>query len=114
MELFLQNGDYLPDGNGGFVRATGGEEILQRVLFKLTARKGAFPLLPELGSRLYTLPQHKPEEWSMLARQYVTEALADEDSLNVVEVAVAPEGEGAAVEVTLEYSGETWTLTVEL
>ena len=78
MELFLDRGDYLPDGKGGFVRATGGKELLQRVLFKLTARRGSFPLIPELGSRLYLLPREKKSRWAVLGGQYVAEALADE------------------------------------
>ena len=114
MELFLKNGDYQPDGKGGFVRVTGGEELLQRVLFKLTARKGSFPLLPELGSRLYKLPGHKPGEWEMLARQYVTEALADEEELTVTGVSVTRQGNGAMVKVMLDYRGETWTVNLEV
>ena len=114
MELFLKDGDYLPDGKGGFVRATGEEELLQRILFKLTARRGGFPLLPELGSRLYKLPNHKAGEWNMLARQYVSEALADEEDLKVSEVAVTPEGNGAKVEVTVDYQGESLSLMLEV
>lgn len=114
MELFLENGDYTPDGKGGFVRAVGGDELLQRVLFKLTARRGGFPLLPELGSRLYTLPGHKPGEWAILARQYVSEALSGEAELTVAEVTVTPAGSGAAVEVTLDYRGETLAVTLEV
>lgn len=114
MELFWKNGDYVPDGKGGLARVSGGEELLQRVLFKLTARRGGFPLLPELGSRLYQLPSHKPCEWDMLARQYVSEALAEEETLRVTEIVVTPRGTGAAVEVTADYRGETLTLTLEV
>lgn len=114
MELLLKNGDYLPDGKGGFVRATGGEELLQRVLFKLTARRGSFPMLPELGSRLYELPRQKASEWEMLARQYVTEALTDERELTVTEVTVTPTVGGAAVDIALDYRGEMLNVTVEV
>ena len=41
MELKLRNGDYVPDGVGGLKRVEGREALLQRVLFKLTARRGA-------------------------------------------------------------------------
>ena len=51
----LREGDYRPDGAGGFALATGGAGVLERVLFLLTARRGGFPLLPEVGSRLYLL-----------------------------------------------------------
>ena len=55
MELLLKDGDYVSDGAGGQVRLEGEEALLQRVLFRLTARRGGFPLMPELGSRLYAL-----------------------------------------------------------
>ena len=48
MELKLENGDYVPDGKGGHVRLGGAEEVLARVLFRLTARRGAVPFLPAL------------------------------------------------------------------
>ena len=118
MELFLQDGDYLPDGKGGFSRATGGEELLQRVLFKLTARRGAFPLLPQLGSQLYLLPRQRPAQWKTLAKQYVSEALSDEDELSVTDVTVQPSGTGALVDALLdallEYQGETLSVTREV
>ena len=114
MELFLKNGDYVPNGKGGFAHVSGGEELLQRVLFRLIARRGGFPLMPELGSRLYLLPGHKPGEWEALARLYVSEALAEEKNLNVTEVTVTPTGNGVEIEVMLEYQGETLTLTVEV
>ena len=49
MELRLEQGDYVPNGAGGFQRLEGAEALLQRVLFRLTARRGQFPFLPELG-----------------------------------------------------------------
>ena len=52
MELELRNGDYVSDGAGGLRRLEGDQALLQRVLFRLTARRGQFPFLEELGSRL--------------------------------------------------------------
>lgn len=52
MELELKNGDYLADGVGGLRRVGGREALLQRVLFRLTARRGGFPFWETLGSRL--------------------------------------------------------------
>ena len=40
MELWLRDGDYVPDGRGGLVRSEGAEALLQRVLFRLCARRG--------------------------------------------------------------------------
>lgn len=113
MELLIQNGDYVPDGRGGFRRAEGTQELLQRVLFKLTARRGSFPFLPELGSELYRLTRGKPSAWDSLARQYVTQALEDED-VAVEDVHVTPLDGGAAVDVILNGAGETFALNVEV
>ena len=56
-EWKLKDGDFVPDGTGDFCRLEGSEAVLQRVLFKLTARRGSFPFLPELGSQLHRLGQ---------------------------------------------------------
>jgi phage gp46-like protein len=106
MELFLKNGDYLPDGQGGFCRVTGREELLQRVLWKLSVRRGGFPFLPQLGSRLYTLVRQKPAQWAGLAEEYVVEALADETDLRIDGVEVAQDGENLSVTVRLNWQGE--------
>ena len=84
MELRLEQGDYVPNGAGGFQRLEGAEALLQRVLFRLTARRGQFPFLPELGSRLYQLGREKPSAREALALQYVTEALVQEPDLAVM------------------------------
>ena len=60
MEWKLMDGDYVPDGMGGLTALSGGEEVLARVLYRLTARRGALPFLPNLGSRLYQLGREKP------------------------------------------------------
>ena len=114
MELLLKNGDYRPDGKGGFVRVVGDEELLQRVLFKLTVRRGSFPLLPELGSRLFELLRYKERQRESLARQYVAEALKDEDNLTVEHVAVTPVSGGLRVKVFLKKHGSMLNVTVEV
>ena len=40
MERKLIEGDYVPDGAGGLKENDGAEEVLARVLFRLTARRG--------------------------------------------------------------------------
>ena len=79
MGLSLRNGDYVLDGTGGLRRAEGREALLERVLFRLTARRGTFPFLPELGSRLWQLGQLSAAQRQSAAEQYVAEALAPED-----------------------------------
>ena len=49
MSLKLVDRDYVPDGNGGVASGRGGEELLDEALFRLTARRGSFPFLPEIG-----------------------------------------------------------------
>ena len=41
VEIKIQNGDYVPDGLGGVVRLSGAEALLERILFRLTARRGS-------------------------------------------------------------------------
>lgn len=112
MALLLQDGDYVPDEKGGFQTVTGAGALLQRVLFQLQARRGAFPFLPELGSRLYRLPREKPGARSALARQYAAEALRGEDGLEVREVRVRETGEALEVQVELDWRGEALSVSV--
>ena len=112
METKIKNGDYVPDGLGGVQRCAGAEALLQRVLFRLTARRGQFPLLPEMGSRLYLLGRESPAGRLSAARQYAAEALQGED-VTVTDVALSPAGDGyMEVTVFLRYRGEDLTVTL--
>jgi len=78
MELKLVNGRY-QETRGKLVEVSGTEELAQRLMMKLTARRGAFWPLPEYGSRLYKLVQgERPADREAAIRLYVAEALADE------------------------------------
>lgn len=115
MELRLKNGDYVPDGMGGLQRVDGQEELLQRVLFCLTARRGAFPFGEELGSRLWQLGQLPLSQRQAAATQYVTEALAGERDLSVEYVELLPRENGAAeLRAVLEHGGEKLRVTLEM
>lgn len=107
MELMVRDGDYLPDGEGGFRRAEGADELLQRVLWKLSIPRGSFPLLPGLGSGLYRLGRARPSERQALARQYVAEALSDEEGLSITDVRLTGEGGDGTLRVELEWRGES-------
>lgn len=112
MELELKNGDYIADGVGGLRRVQGREALLQRVLFRLTARRGAFPFWEELGSRLWALGSVSAPERQAAARQYVTEALSEEP-VSVEDVALEKNGDGtASVTARLRYEGEALPVTV--
>lgn len=107
MALELRNGDYVPNGVGGLRRVSGREALLQRALFRLTARRGTFPFWEDLGSRLWQLGQVPAAGRQAAAQQYVAEALADEKGLVVenVELAAGPDGR-AALTAELSYAGE--------
>ena len=114
MELELKNGDYIADGVGGLRRVQGREALLQRALFRLTARRGAFPFWESLGSRLWTLGRVTAPERRAAARQYVAEALAEEPVL-VEDVTLEQHPDGrAAVTAWLRYQGEALPVTVDI
>ena len=75
MSLLLKDRDYVADGNGGVAVVRDGESLLNETLFRLTARRGSFPFLPELGSRLHLLGRASTRQRETLAGQYVAEAL---------------------------------------
>ena len=115
MEQKLRNGDYVPDGVGGLARVEGREALLQRVLFKLTARRGQFPFLEDLGSRLWLLGQTPAARRQTAAEQYVAEALADEPGLMVEAVTLEPGTEGGGyLTAALAWNGEALSVTVEV
>ena len=114
MELMVRNGDYLPDGKGGFLRAGENEELLQRVLWKLSIRRGSFPFLPELGSQLYRLTRQKASDRDSLARQYVTQALSGETELTVTGVETAQREGTLEVTVHLDWRGESLDVKLDL
>lgn len=106
----LREGDYCPDGAGGFALSNGAEGVLEKVLFLLTARRGSFPLLPQVGSRLYLLRQAKPSARGALGASYAAEALAGEPDLQVTG-AVWDENQGT-LHVELEWQGESLRASV--
>lgn len=114
MENLLRNGDYVPNGFGGFVRLQDSEATLQRALYKLTVRRGSFPFLPRLGSRLSALGKEPKAERSAVAVQYAAQALEGMgllvEAANVREVS----GEQLGVEYELRLSGQTGRVEVTI
>ena len=109
MELRLKNGDYIPDEKGGVVRLAGDDALLQRVLFRLSARRGGLPMLPELGSQLYLLGRERPEARLSAARQYAAEAVQPEGH-TVEDVRLTDRG-GGRMDLTVWLRGEDAALT---
>ena len=115
MELMLRDGDYVPDGAGGLLQVSGREALLQRVLLRLTARRGGFVFLEDLGSRLWQLSRIGPAERQAAAEQYVAEALEEETELEVESVHLAEEACGSIdLTVELDWRGETLALTLKV
>ena len=114
MSLLLRERDYTADGNGGVAVVRDGEELLNEVLFRLTARRGSFPFLPELGSRMDGLRREKPSDWETLARQFAVEALNDLEDVAVTGAAVRRERDALMVTVELLWQGEQLSVTAQL
>lgn len=111
--LILREGDYVPDGKGGFRSAHGAEEVLERILWKLTVRRGSFPFLPELGSDLALLSRASAKERETLAEQYARQALADE-AVTLRACHLRYEDEGAFLTLFMDWEGQELTATVEV
>lgn len=111
MQNKLVNGDYVPDGAGGFVRLEGAADLLAQALFRLSCRRGSFPFLPDLGSRLYALGREKPSARAAVAQQYAVEALAGL-AVTVDAVTVTAEDDALAVTIQLTADGNAETLEV--
>ena len=114
MELALRNGDYLSDGTGGLRRVQGKEAVLQRVLFRLTAKRGSFPFWEDLGSCLWQLGQLPMAARQAAAKQYVTEALAGERGVHVEQVTLVQTGDRAELTAKMTWQGEALSVTVEI
>lgn len=109
-ELKIRDGDYVPDGVGGAVRVKGRDALLQRVLFKLTARRSGFLFLENLGSTLYTLGGTAASQRQGAAEATVVQALADEENLKVEQVELS----GDQLTVQLNYGGEELNLQLKV
>lgn len=114
MSLKLIDRDYVPDGNGGVAVAQDGDEVLGEVLFRLTARRGSFPFLPNLGSRMYLLRRARPSEWNSLALRCAVEALEDMEGVQVTGAAARRDGDGLLVTVELLWQGTALSATAQL
>ena len=115
MTLLLKDGDYTRDSAGRLTSLSGNDEMLQRVLIRLAARRGGFPLMPTLGSRLHLLSRQSPANREALARQYVQEALAEETELTVTGVTLTPlDRDRIRISVSLLCRTETLTIGLDL
>ncbi len=115
MELKIKNGDYVLDERGSMQRLSGSAELIQRVLYKLTARREGFPFIPQLGSELYQLSHLADRERSSAAEQAVREALKDEPDLEVTDVQLTDSGDSLyMLTVHLSYHGQDMELSLTI
>ena len=112
MSILMKERDYVPDGAGSVSSARGGEAVISDVLFRLSARRGGFALMPGFGSRMYRLRSEKPSARTALARQYAVEALSDLEDVAVTDAAVSVSGDKLLIRVDLAWQGQA--LAVEL
>ena len=87
MSIQMDRKDYVAEG-GSVASVSGGSALLSDILFRLSARRGGFVLLPEFGSRMHLLRHEKPSARAALARQYAVEALAEPQFPHNIAVAV--------------------------
>ena len=111
-ELKLRNGECVKDGSR-LKTADGQEALLQRVLFKLTARRGRFPFREELGSRLWSLSAVPRQQRQAAARQFVAGALAEED-LTVESVELTERGTVTVLTARLSCRGQKLAVTLDI
>jgi phage gp46-like protein len=114
MSIHMTDRDYLSDGLGSVASVSGGSALLEDILFRLTARRGGFALLPEFGSRMYLLSREKPSARNAVARQYAAEALADLGDVEVTGAWVKQLEGRLQVQVELNRQGETLAAELEV
>jgi hypothetical protein len=113
MELRLENGDYVKSGGHTLESVSGTEELAQRLMLRLRARRGGFALRPDYGSRLYTLSGLRPSERENSARAFVAEALSGEDAC-LEDLALAETESGITVDMVLRCGGGTVSISTEI
>lgn len=114
MELKLSEGRYVLDENHALQQIKDLEELKQRVALKLSVHRGSFMPLPDYGSRLYTLGRIRPAERETAARQFVLEALADEESLSLDTLELTEKNGDAFLNMTFSYGSETLIVETEI
>lgn len=107
MELKIVDGRYVPGENSALERVSGIEELRQRILMKLTARRGEYFPMEEFGSKLHTLSRLRPSQVESEARRFVAQALAGEEGLILQELSFTPEDKGGGrLLLSFSYGGD--------
>lgn len=112
MDMRIQNGDFVPDRRGIPRSCSGCEEVINRVLLALTARRGGFAKLPRFGSRLYQLRGGSQERMDSEAAVMVREALEEVDEVTVGEVSTARKDTALTISVRLQMDAGDYDIKV--
>ena len=112
MAIKLEKGDYALRGSAS-VPLRGQDAAFADALFRLQCRRGSFPFLPELGSRLWALGLERRSDRSALARQYCAEALSG-CAVQARDVIVREQGSALTVELTLVFGEANVNVEVSL
>lgn len=116
MDTCLYLGDHQRDHRGLPFSISGTEELLQQAMIRLSVRRGAFPLNPQLGSRLHTLSPNDPG-LNDTALRLAQEALCEMNDIAVTKASCTvtpPEGMTAELFLTVGRQEETLTVAVAL
>ncbi|MGI6402821.1 MAG: histidine kinase [Oscillospiraceae bacterium] len=113
MDTLLENGTYALDERGLPIPITGVRALIQRLLIRLSVRKGSFLPDPSLGSELYRLPCAAGEQTNRLALHYAQQALLPEARAKVEQAVCYLMGEGGlAVHITVKIDHQSYPLEV--
>lgn len=111
--VILENGDMKVSSHGEVLECTGREALIQEVILRLRARRGAFLLDPELGSSLWKLDVATAREGDILA--IVMEALLPMREIEVLELTRRLESANDRLELflRLKIDGQEETLLLD-
>lgn len=112
-ELELKNGEYVRSEDGGLATVSGTAETVQRIMMRLCARRGGFYPMPDFGSRLYKLIGMRSRERDAAARQFIHEALADEDA-EIKSIECRDGGDSLFIDLRLDISGTETELGIRI
>ena len=114
MDTLLENMDHARGPGGMPQLITGKRALIQRLLIRLSVRKGSFLPDPDLGSELYKLPARDPALRDRLALHWAQEALLPEGVTVKSASCRITAPETLSLSVTAEAGGERYPLEVSL
>lgn len=115
IKLDFEERDLAKTAQGWPISIDGVEEVAQRLMLRLTVRRGSFRLDPDLGSRLYAMPRGDSGRMERFARDAVEEALADLPEVRLEELSCRYDAaeDRAFVDCRFVWRGQNVDLTVE-